>query len=64
MLTIFRLTDEMIAEFSQKSGMTIPWSKQCLEENDNNFDKAAQKFGEIKSQGVLPPDAWLPGRAP
>jgi nuclear RNA export factor len=54
----------MVAEFSRQSGMTISYSERCLIDNGNDFDKAAVKFGEIKAQGILPADAWLPGRAP
>jgi len=61
---LLRLTEEMVAEFSRQSGMTISYSERCLIDNGNDFDKAAVKFGEIKAQGILPADAWLPGRAP
>ena len=54
----------MIAKFSQESGLNPVYSKLCLEENGGDYNKAGQKFLEVKSGGGIPADAWLPGRAP
>jgi len=44
--------------FSQKSGMNLRFSAQCLEENNWDFDKAAQVFSDAKAKGVIPPEAF------
>jgi nuclear RNA export factor len=46
------------------SGMVESYSKMCLEQNDWNFNRAAEKFLELKNAGQLPADAWQSGRAP
>ena len=54
----------MVKKFMDNSGMTENYSKMCLEQNDWNFNRAAEKFMELKKGGQLPADAWQPGRAP
>ena len=44
--------------FSQKSGMNLRFSAQCLEENNWDFDKAGQVFSEAKAKGLIPPEAF------
>ena len=44
--------------FSQKSGMNLRFSAQCLEENNWDFDKAGQVFSEAKAKGAIPPEAF------
>uniref|UniRef100_A0A673I087 Nuclear RNA export factor 1 n=1 Tax=Sinocyclocheilus rhinocerous TaxID=307959 RepID=A0A673I087_9TELE len=39
---------EMLAAFSQKSGMNLEWSQKCLQDNDWDFDRAAQIFTGLK----------------
>ena len=53
-----------IKKFMDNSGMVESYSKMCLEQNDWNFNRAAEKFMELKNAGQLPADAWQPGRAP
>ena len=44
--------------FSQKSGMNLQFSAQCLQENNWDFDKAALIFSEAKAKGTIPPEAF------
>ena len=44
--------------FSQKSGMNLQFSGQCLEQNNWDFDKAAGAFSEAKAKGLIPPEAF------
>uniref|UniRef100_A0A671Q277 Nuclear RNA export factor 1-like n=1 Tax=Sinocyclocheilus anshuiensis TaxID=1608454 RepID=A0A671Q277_9TELE len=39
---------EMLAAFSQMSGMNLEWSQKCLQDNDWDFDRAAQIFTGLK----------------
>uniref|UniRef100_A0A4W4GT09 Nuclear RNA export factor 1b n=1 Tax=Electrophorus electricus TaxID=8005 RepID=A0A4W4GT09_ELEEL len=47
---------EMLSAFSQKSGMNLEWSQKCLQDNDWDFDRAAQIFTDLKvlKRSVLP----------
>ncbi|CAB3397758.1 unnamed protein product [Caenorhabditis bovis] len=47
---------QMIAAFSQYSGMIPAWSEKCLADFHYNFDQACQKFNEIKSN--VPAEAF------
>jgi len=53
-----------VKKFMQESGMNEAYSKMCLVENDWNYNKAAEKFMELKTQAKIPADAWQPGRQP
>ena len=44
--------------------MTENFSRMCLEQNQWNYNKAAEKFLELKNSNQIPADAWQPGRAP
>ena len=48
----------LATSFSQKSGMNLQYSAQCLEENNWDFDKAAVVFSEAKAKGSIPPEAF------
>uniref|UniRef100_A0A8C2JV78 Nuclear RNA export factor 1 n=1 Tax=Cyprinus carpio TaxID=7962 RepID=A0A8C2JV78_CYPCA len=50
---------EMLAAFSQKSGMNLEWSQKCLQDNDWDFDRAAQIFTGLKAQGKIPDVAFI-----
>uniref|UniRef100_A0A672Q098 Nuclear RNA export factor 1 n=1 Tax=Sinocyclocheilus grahami TaxID=75366 RepID=A0A672Q098_SINGR len=50
---------EMLAAFSQKSGMNLEWSQKCLQDNDWDFDRAAQIFTGLKAQGKVPDVAFV-----
>uniref|UniRef100_A0A673HVA4 Nuclear RNA export factor 1 n=1 Tax=Sinocyclocheilus rhinocerous TaxID=307959 RepID=A0A673HVA4_9TELE len=53
---------EMLAAFSQKSGMNLEWSQKCLQDNDWDFDRAAQIFTGLKAQGKIPDVAFIIGQ--
>ena len=48
----------LAVSFSQKSGMNLQFSAQCLEQNNWDFDKAAIAFSEAKAKGLIPPEAF------
>ncbi|KAJ8246975.1 hypothetical protein GJAV_G00257370 [Gymnothorax javanicus] len=50
---------EMLAAFSQKSGMNLEWSQKCLQDNDWDFNRAAQIFTQLKAGGKIPEVAFL-----
>uniref|UniRef100_A0A673J1P5 Nuclear RNA export factor 1-like n=1 Tax=Sinocyclocheilus rhinocerous TaxID=307959 RepID=A0A673J1P5_9TELE len=50
---------EMLAAFSQMSGMNLEWSQKCLQDNDWDFDRAAQIFTGLKAQGKIPDVAFV-----
>ncbi|XP_025104123.1 nuclear RNA export factor 1-like isoform X1 [Pomacea canaliculata] len=50
---------QMILAFSQNSGMNVSFSQRCLVENGWNFEKAAEVFTTLNSQGKIPPEAFL-----
>lgn len=50
---------QMILTFSQNSGMNVSFSQRCLVENGWNFEKAAEVFTTLNSQGKIPPEAFL-----
>lgn len=54
---------ESIKKFMHESGMIDSYSRMCLEQNDWNYNKAGEKFLEMKAKGIIPADAWQPGRA-
>jgi hypothetical protein len=47
----------MVKEFSAKSGLTIEWSRQCLEHSQWNFDQAASLFIQYKDS--IPTHAFI-----
>uniref|UniRef100_H2Z6T4 NTF2 domain-containing protein n=1 Tax=Ciona savignyi TaxID=51511 RepID=H2Z6T4_CIOSA len=51
--------DEMVASFSRDSAMNAMFSRQCLEENDWNYEKAGTVFMELKAKGAIPPEAFV-----
>ena len=53
-----------VKKFMSESGMTENFSRMCLEQNQWNYNKAAEKFLELKNSNQIPADAWQPGRAP
>uniref|UniRef100_A0A8C2XHJ2 Nuclear RNA export factor 1a n=1 Tax=Cyclopterus lumpus TaxID=8103 RepID=A0A8C2XHJ2_CYCLU len=49
---------EMLTAFSQKSGMNLEWSQKCLLDNEWDFNKAAQVFTQLKTDGKIPEVAF------
>uniref|UniRef100_A0A3B4ZMW3 Nuclear RNA export factor 1 n=1 Tax=Stegastes partitus TaxID=144197 RepID=A0A3B4ZMW3_9TELE len=50
---------EMLTAFSQKSGMNLEWSQKCLQDNEWDFNRAAQIFTQLKTDGKIPDVAFL-----
>ncbi|XP_066501687.1 nuclear RNA export factor 1 [Hoplias malabaricus] len=57
--TLSATQQEMLSAFSLKSGMNLEWSQKCLQDNDWDFDRAAQIFTELKVQGKIPDVAFI-----
>ncbi|XP_072517714.1 nuclear RNA export factor 1 [Salminus brasiliensis] len=57
--TLSATQQEMLTAFSQKSGMNLEWSQKCLQDNDWDFDRAAQIFTDLKVQGKIPEVAFI-----
>ncbi|XP_023263122.1 nuclear RNA export factor 1 isoform X1 [Seriola lalandi dorsalis] len=50
---------EMLTAFSQKSGMNLEWSQKCLQDNEWDFNRAAQIFTQLKTEGQIPDVAFI-----
>lgn len=50
---------EMLTAFSQKSGMNLEWSQKCLQDNEWDFNRAAQIFTQLRSEGKIPDVAFI-----
>ncbi|XP_035267113.1 nuclear RNA export factor 1 isoform X2 [Anguilla anguilla] len=50
---------EMLSAFSLKSGMNLEWSQKCLQDNEWDFNRAAQIFTQLKAIGKIPDVAFL-----
>ncbi|XP_042201185.1 pyruvate carboxylase, mitochondrial [Callorhinchus milii] len=50
---------EMLQAFSLQSGMNIEWSQKCLQDNDWDFNQAAQVFTTLKAEGKIPEVAFM-----
>uniref|UniRef100_A0A674BU44 Nuclear RNA export factor 1 n=1 Tax=Salmo trutta TaxID=8032 RepID=A0A674BU44_SALTR len=44
---------EMLSAFSLKSGMNLEWSQKCLQDNEWDFNRAAQVFTDLKVNNSL-----------
>ncbi|KAJ5121841.1 hypothetical protein N7526_008778, partial [Penicillium atrosanguineum] len=52
--------EQLVAQMSAKSGMTLQFSEMALSGNGWNPEAAWKNFEELKAQGTLPADAFLP----
>ncbi|PWY82824.1 hypothetical protein BO70DRAFT_335796 [Aspergillus heteromorphus CBS 117.55] len=52
--------EQLVLQMSSKTRMTLPYSEMALSGNGWNIDAALKNFEELKTQGTLPPDAFLP----
>lgn len=50
---------EMLTAFSLKSGMNLEWSQKCLQDNEWDFNRAAQIFTQLKTDGHIPDVAFI-----
>ncbi|KAL4912040.1 hypothetical protein BDW62DRAFT_195570 [Aspergillus aurantiobrunneus] len=53
--------EQLVMQLSGKTMMTLQYSELALSGNGWNMDAALKNFEELKTQGQLPPDAFLPG---
>ncbi|KAJ5586758.1 uncharacterized protein N7459_002523 [Penicillium hispanicum] len=53
--------EQMVAQMSAKSGMTLQFSEMALSGNGWNPEAAWKNFEELKAQGALPATAFLAG---
>ncbi|KAJ5084842.1 mRNA export factor mex67 [Penicillium alfredii] len=53
--------EQLIAQMSSKSGMTLQFSEMALSGNGWNLDAAWKNFEELKAQGALPTTAFVSG---
>lgn len=49
----------MVLAMSNQSGMNAEWSRQCLEETQWNFERAAFIFTELHKQNKIPEKAFV-----
>ncbi|XP_066575178.1 nuclear RNA export factor 1 isoform X1 [Amia ocellicauda] len=56
--TLTAAQQEMLSAFSLQSGMNLEWSQKCLQDNEWDFNRAAQIFSQLKSQGKIPDVAF------
>lgn len=52
-----QLAEQMVAELTKQTGMTLQYSKDCLDQVAWNFEAGLEAFGRVKSS--LPPDAFM-----
>lgn len=51
--------NQMIHKFSQESGMNANFSRLCLQENNWNYQKAAEVFVDLKKKNQIPAEAFV-----
>ncbi|OJJ47835.1 hypothetical protein ASPZODRAFT_131426 [Penicilliopsis zonata CBS 506.65] len=52
--------EQLVLQMSAKTNMTLQYSEMALSSNGWNVESALKNFEELKAQGQLPPDAFLP----
>ncbi|KAJ7996756.1 hypothetical protein DPEC_G00240320 [Dallia pectoralis] len=50
---------EMLTNFSLKSGMNLEWSQKCLQDNEWDYIRAGQVFTDLKAHGKIPDVAFI-----
>ncbi|KAH9592137.1 Nuclear RNA export factor, variant 2 [Schistosoma haematobium] len=50
--------ENIVIEFSRRTGMNIPFSRQCLEEYEWNANAALTAFETMNLAGKIPPEAF------
>ncbi|KAK5134353.1 hypothetical protein LTR08_006533 [Meristemomyces frigidus] len=51
------IAEQMVTELTKQTGMTLPYSKDCLDQVAWNFEAALEAFGRVKAS--LPPVAFV-----
>ncbi|CAH8873329.1 unnamed protein product [Trichobilharzia szidati] len=59
-LSIPDAREPILTEFSRRTGMNIPFSKQCLEEFAWDVNAAFKAFETMNSSGKIPIEAFIP----
>jgi nuclear RNA export factor len=49
---------ELVERFASASKMKKSWSLKCLQDNEWNFDKAAEMFQQLNNSGSIPGEAF------
>ncbi|XP_074530338.1 nuclear RNA export factor 1 isoform X1 [Halichoeres trimaculatus] len=57
--TLTASQQEMLTAFSATSGMNLEWSQKCLQDNEWDFNTAAQVFTQLKTEGKIPEVAFI-----
>ncbi|RAL00497.1 mRNA export factor mexA [Aspergillus ibericus CBS 121593] len=52
--------EQLVLQMSSTTRMTLQYSEMALSGNGWNMEAALKNFGELKAQGTLPPEAFLP----
>ncbi|PWY95645.1 hypothetical protein BO94DRAFT_562307 [Aspergillus sclerotioniger CBS 115572] len=52
--------EQLVLQMSSNTRMTLQYSEMALSGNSWNMEAALKNFEELKAQGTLPPDAFLP----
>ncbi|GES60337.1 mRNA export factor mex67 [Aspergillus terreus] len=52
--------EQLVIQMSANTNMTLPYSEAALSGNGWNIEAALKNFEELKAQGQLPADAFLP----
>ncbi|KAL5365603.1 hypothetical protein BJX96DRAFT_159403 [Aspergillus floccosus] len=52
--------EQLVMQMSANTNMTLPYSEAALSGNGWNMEAALRNFEELKAQGQLPADAFLP----
>ncbi|GKZ19105.1 nuclear mRNA export, poly(A)+RNA binding protein [Aspergillus brasiliensis] len=52
--------EQLVLQMSSNTRMTLQYSEMALSGNGWNMDAALKNFQELKAQGTLPPEAFLP----
>uniref|UniRef100_A0A6Q2ZBE9 Nuclear RNA export factor 1 n=1 Tax=Esox lucius TaxID=8010 RepID=A0A6Q2ZBE9_ESOLU len=50
---------EMLTNFSLKSGMNLEWSQKCLQDNEWDYIRAGRVFTDLKAHGKIPDVAFI-----
>ncbi|KAF7170897.1 hypothetical protein CNMCM5623_003363 [Aspergillus felis] len=53
--------EQLVMQMSTKTNMTLQYSEMALSGNGWNMEAALKNFEQLKVQGTLPPEAFLPG---
>ncbi|XP_039294378.1 nuclear RNA export factor 1 [Nilaparvata lugens] len=54
-----QVQEQMVSMLSLQTGMNIPYSKKCMEENQWDFNRALFAFNECNKTGSIPADAFI-----